>query len=164
MSSIAIDTTLTPFDSSRYFGKAARYVEEEREKVFNHLQGSDTLGLAATFRQLDETFKECSLEGWDGERAKPITEEVLRNAKNFLKSFPLGIEPPEVGAEPDGAISLEWYQSSDRVISISINPGKWLYYAAIIGSARRRHGRDPVLSGVSDDLLKLIRRVASKVA
>ena len=111
-----------------------------------------------TFQQLDEIFEECSSDGWDGERAKPISGEVLQCAKTFLESFPLGIEAPEVGAEPDGAITLEWYRSPNRVISISINPGGQLYYAAIIG-ASRRHGMDFALFDVSEDLLELISQV-----
>ena len=94
-------------------------------------------------------------------RAKPVTKEVLRNAKVFLWSFPLGIESPEIGAEPDGAISLEWYRSSSRVISISINPGGRLYFAAIIGG-ERRHGDGFALFEVSEDLVKLIENVTSE--
>ena len=117
----------------------AGFVAQEREKIFNFLQMSNALGFVAkgTFQHLDETFEECSSIGWDGANAKPVSAETLQSAKAFLKSFPLGIEPPEVGAEPDGAITLEWYKSLDKVISISINPGGWLYFAAIIGIKKR---------------------------
>jgi hypothetical protein len=118
------------------------------------------LGFTAkgTFQQLDEIFGECSFEGWDGERAKPISVEVLQDARKFLYSFPLGIEAPEVGAEPDGAITLEWYRSPNKVISISINPDGWMYYAALIGTSKR-HGADFSLMGVSDDLVEIISQV-----
>lgn len=66
--------------------------------------------------ELEKILKECSSDDWDGERAKPVSEEVLRNASIFLESF-----PPSV--EPDGAISLEWYRSPEKVASVSINPG-----------------------------------------
>lgn len=71
--------------------------------------------------------------------------------------------PPETGAEPDGAISLEWYRSAERVISVSVNPGGEIFYAAIV-NRRRIHGRDSGPPGVSDDLLALISGVAGKVA
>ena len=124
------------------------------------LQESNVLGFAAkgTFQQLYEVFEECSSEGWDGERAKPISEETLQSATTFLKSFPLGIEAPDVGAEPDGAITLEWYQSPSKVVSISINPDGWVYWAALIG-ASRRHGADYSLMGISDDLVEMILKV-----
>ena len=142
---------------------AARYIDEEMEELSNYLHRSSTFGLigGGTFRELQKTFEECSLEGWDGERAKPITKEVLLHAKIFLWSFPLGIESPEIGAEPDGAISLEWYRSPSRVISISINPRGRLYFAAIIGG-NRRHGNGFTLFEVSRDLVELVEDVAGE--
>jgi hypothetical protein len=124
------------------------------------LQKSNALGFAAkgTFQQLEEVFEECSSEGWDGERAKPISVEVLQCTRRFLSLFPLGIEAPEIGAEPDGSITLEWYRSPNKVVSISINPDDWVYWAALIG-ASRRHGADYSLMGISDDLLRTILQV-----
>lgn len=140
--------------------ETANFVGQQIEDCLNMLQKSNALGFAAkgTFQQLDEVFQECSSDGWDGERAKPISVEVLRCTKRFLNSFPLGMKAPEVGAEPDGAITLEWYRSPNKVISISINPDGWMYYAALIG-ASKRHGADYSLMGISDDLLKIILQV-----
>lgn len=162
MTTIAMPLTISGYSGEPSSG--AGFVAQEREYIFRLLQKSNTLGFAAkgTFQQLDEVLEECSSEGWDGERAKPISGEVLQYAKVFLKSFPLGVEAPEIGAEPDGAITLEWYRSPNRVISISINPGGWLYYAAIIG-VTRRHGVDFALFDVSDDLLSLILEVTRKI-
>ena len=58
-------------------------------------------------------------------------------------------------------MSLEWYRSPGRLVSVSVNPGGEIYYAAIVG-ARRKHSKDSVPSGVSDDLLALIREVTGK--
>lgn len=162
MAAIVMPLTISGYADETKAG--AGFVAQEREKIFETLQMSNVLGFAAkgTFQQLDEIFEECSSDGWDGERAKSISGEVLQCAKTFLKSFPLGVEAPEVGAEPDGAITLEWYKSLDRVISISINPGGWLYFAAIIGT-KKRNGVDFALFEVSEDLLELILQVAGKV-
>lgn len=153
-----------PVTISGSSGDIACFVAQQRENSYELLQESNALGFNAkgVFQKLDEVFEECSSAGWDGANAKPIAVETLQNAKAFLKSFPLGMEPPDVGVEPDGAITLEWYTSPDRVISISINPGGWLYFAAIIG-AKKRHGIDFALCGVSDDLLGLILQVMGKV-
>ena len=112
-------------------------------------------------RELEKIFEECSSDGWDGERAKPVSKEVLRHAAAFLESFPSGIELPDIGAEPDGSVSLEWYRSAERVISVSVNPGGEIFYAAIV-DGRKIHGRDSGSFGVSDDLLTLISRVTGK--
>ncbi len=155
MVSIAMPPTI-----SGYAGETANFVAQQREKSFAILQESNVLGFTAkgTFQQLLEVFEECSSEGWDGERANPISEDVLQCAITFLNSFPLGIEAPEVGAEPDGSITFEWYRPPNKVISISINPDGWMYYAALIGTSRR-HGADYAMMGISDDLLKIILQV-----
>jgi len=149
-----------PLTISGYASETADFVAQQIETSFDILQGSNALGFAAkgTFQQLYEVFEECSSEGWDGERAKPISVEVVQCARRFLSSFPLGMEAPEVGAESDGAITLEWYRSPNKVISISINPDGWMYYAALIGTSKR-HGADFSLMGVSDDLVEIILQV-----
>ena len=111
------------------------------------------------FRGLEKIFEECSADAWDGERAKPVSKEVLRNARTFLEFLPPGVEPPQTGAEPDGAISFEWYRSPEKVISLSINLSRQLHYAAIVGG-RQMHGKDLFSSGISDNLLALIAEVA----
>jgi len=155
MASIAM-----PLPISGYAGEIADFVAQRIETIFDILQKSNALSSVAegTFQQLEEVFGECSFEGWDGERAKQISVEVLQCAIRFLNSFPLGIEAPEVGAEPDGAITLEWYRSPNKVISISINPDGWMYYAALIGTSKR-HGADYALMGISDDLVEMILKV-----
>ena len=159
MTTIAMPSTVSGSSSD-----TAYFVAQQRENSYELLQESNVLGLIAkgAFRKLNEVFEECLSNGWDGANAKPVSVEILQNAKAFLKSFPLGIEPPDVGAEPDGAITLEWYRSPDKVVSISINPGGWLYFAAIIG-AKKRHGVDFALCDVSEDLLDLISQVTRKV-
>lgn len=143
---------------------AGDFIDQRMRELSIHLQKSNFLSFAArgVFWELEKTFNEYAVDGWDGGKAKAITKEVLRNAKTFLESFPWGSESPEIGVEPDGAISLEWYRSPSRVISISINPGRAVYYAAIIG-AKRRHGIDPVSFSVSDDLLDLIGEVTEEI-
>jgi hypothetical protein len=140
--------------------ETADFVGQQIEDCLDMLQKSNALGFAAkgTFQQLYEVFEECSFEGWDGEQAKPISGEVLEDAIKFLYLFPPGIEAPEVGAEPDGAITLEWYRSPNKVISISINPDGRVYWAALIGTSKR-HGADYAMMDISDDLLKIILQV-----
>jgi hypothetical protein len=149
-----------PLIISNSSGPEAGLIAGQREGSFDILQESNALGFAAkgAFPQLLEVFEECSSEGWDGEQAKAISVEVLQCTIRFLNSFPSDIEIPEVGVEPDGAITLEWYRSSNKVISISINPDGWAYWAALIGTSKR-HGADYAMGGVSDDLLKIISQV-----
>ena len=112
------------------------------------------------FLELEKIFEECSSKNWDGDRAKPISKEVLRNARTFLESLPPSVAPPQTAAEPDGAISFEWYRSPEKVISLSVNLSGQLHYAAIVGG-RQTHGKDLFSSVISDNLLELIAEVTS---
>ena len=149
-----------PRNISGYAGDTADYVQKTKERADESLQKSIALGLKASgvFQKLDDVFAECSDPGWDGENAQPIPHEVLRNAWLFLEALPLGIEPPDIDAEPDGAITFEWYRSPRKVLSVSINPDDQLYYAALL-AASKRHGVDSAEVDISEDLLKLINTV-----
>ncbi|MCE5340284.1 MAG: hypothetical protein LLF92_04045 [Planctomycetaceae bacterium] len=156
MTSITMPLSISGYAAS----PTGDFIDKGIKKIRDMLQKSNALGIPArVFQQLGNVFEECSSDGWDGEQAKPISGEVVRYAERFLNSLPFGMEAPEVGAEPDGAITLEWYRSPSKVVSISIDDSGWLYFAAIIGN-RKRHGADFALLGISDDLLGLISQVA----
>jgi hypothetical protein len=66
---------------------------------------------------------------------------------------------PSVGAEPDGHLTLEWYQSPKRVLSVSVGPAGELNYAALLGETSRRTGTEIFQNRVPADLLQLIHQV-----
>ncbi len=88
------------------------------------------------FEDLLKIFDECREPNWDGYGAEPVREETYRLAQQFLTILPLGTRVPSIGAEPDGHITLEWYRSSQRTLSVSISPDGELHYAALLGAAR----------------------------
>lgn len=109
-------------------------------------------------QNLNEIYVECQFENWDGYNAKPISIVTRDIAYNFINSLPYGFVRPDIGAEPDGAITLEWYKNPDKVISLSINPDGKLYYASINGS-KKYHGEDWALFPISPELLELISKI-----
>ena len=48
------------------------------------------------FLELEKIFEECSSKNWGGDRVKPISREVLLNARTSLESLPSGTEPPQI--------------------------------------------------------------------
>jgi hypothetical protein len=91
--------------------------------------------------ELADVFTEASEKNWDGNGAKAVTLETYEMASEFLICLPDFIPAPEISAEPDGAISLDWHGKNGRVLSISINEIGKLSFAAISGS-REYHGTD----------------------
>ena len=86
----------------------------------------------------------------------PPTRTPMKLLAALLASLVLPILA--VAAEPDGAITFEWYRSSKKTLSVSINSDGYVYYASLMG-ASRRHGVDPVQGGISKDLIVLINQV-----
>jgi hypothetical protein len=110
------------------------------------------------FNELCELAEECAEEGWDGENAKPVTKAVFDEGFRFLKSLPLGTAVPSVSAEPDGHITFEWYHSTSRILSVSIDSDGFLHYAAIIGP-KKAYGSEPLVTGTPKAIVDLIGQV-----
>ena len=79
---------------------------------------------------------ECGDAGWNGEDAEPVSTGALANALRFIRALPPSILLPEVAAEPDGAVSLDWIAGRGRVVSLSIGTdGSSVPYAWLDGGA-----------------------------
>jgi hypothetical protein len=89
----------------------------------------------SVFEELLKTFEECREPNWDGYGAQAVREETYHLAHQFLTALPLST-PPSIGAEPDGHITVEWYRSPQRTLSVSISPDGELHYAALLGAER----------------------------
>lgn len=138
---------------------AARYVQEQVEECAQGLQESTALGMEQAIRgALADVWDECSQEGWDGYGAMPVAEASLVLARDFLRSLPLGVSVPSIGAEPDGEITLEWGSRPRHRLSISVSSGGDLHYAALLGPSTR-YGTEPFFGDVPGVILRLIHGV-----
>ncbi len=88
------------------------------------------------FEELSQVFEECREPNWDGYGAQEVREETYDLARQFLAVLPLSIPVPSIGAEPDGQITVEWYRSPQRTLSVSIGRDGDLHYAALLGAER----------------------------
>lgn len=111
-------------------------------------------------QELLKTFEECRQPNWDGYGTQPVREESYDLAHQFLAALPLSTPMPSIGAEPDGQISVEWYRSPQRTMSVSISPNGDLHYAALLGSAKTC-GREPFTVAVPKVVADLIHRVTA---
>jgi hypothetical protein len=86
---------------------------------------------------LESFITSHAASGWDGEEALPVSHEAIRLATDFLRALPDGVDMPEVGVEPDGAVTLDWLPSRHRMLSISFaGNSNRLAYAWLDGSDR----------------------------
>ena len=106
--------------------------------------------------ELDRLFNECSEDDWDGYGASPIALEALNHAKSFVAKLPDDLIPMDIGATPDGAITLEWYRSANKVASISIYPDGDFQFAYMIFNDK---GAGAI---VNEDFCDIIRKVINE--
>jgi hypothetical protein len=94
---------------------------------------------AAAISQLMALANDCAEQGWNGNAARALDAEALRNAMNFVRALPGNVPMPECAPEPDGSISLDWIQSRHRLFSLSVGGSNRLAFAWLDG-ADRGHG------------------------
>jgi len=113
------------------------------------------------FEELLKTFEECRKPNWDGYGAQPVREETYDLAHQFLTALSLSTPVPSIGAEPDGHITVEWYRSPQRTLSVSISPDGELHYAALLG-AERICGTETFRARMPQVLSDLIARIEER--
>lgn len=147
---------------SRGSSEAARYVSQQTESGLNHLKDSLAFGLDAknVAAELRTVFSDCMMANWDGYQAEPVAAATYQLATQLLKTLPLGTAAPAIGAEPDGQLTMEWYHSPRRTLSVSISPQGELHYAALLG-IRRAYGTEPFFGEFPEPIMNLIHRVAT---
>ena len=145
---------------SRGESAAALFVEEQYVSGHHKLQESYTLGQKASLAELNQVYVECSSRDWDGYGAEPVSQSAEEFATGFLLALPLGTPAPAVGAEPDGHITLEWYKSPRRTLSVSVSPEGLLHFAALMGSSKQ-YGTEPFYGIMPQAILDLIYRVST---
>jgi hypothetical protein len=116
--------------------------------------------MAEVIDELSSVARHCGAANWDGYGAAPVAEQTYEQARSFLDALPSGTPVPSVGVEADGHLTLEWYRSPRRLLSVSITPEGDLHYAALIGPARA-YGTERFLGETPPPILDLIRRIAA---
>ncbi|HSI86954.1 MAG: hypothetical protein ACAI35_07320 [Candidatus Methylacidiphilales bacterium] len=122
---------------------------------------SHTLALDAVRNEVDRVAKRCKSSNWDGYGAEPVQPATYWYIHAFVDHIPPGIEMPSIGSESDGHMTLEWYRSPERVLSVSVSPEGELHYAALLASERRM-GTLKLASSFPEVIYHIIREVTSR--
>ena len=103
-------------------------------------------------------FLDARQPGWDGYDASPVTEAALKAAIRVLLAVPNELPAPEVGADRDGEMTLEWFRAANRVLSVSVSPAGLLRYGALFPD-RPTHGQVHMGVELPNEIVEQIRRV-----
>lgn len=140
--------------------KDAEKIEEDINEIQIALYGDVTAEnpRKPLMEALNEYWDTCSSLNWDGYGAKPINAMSNFYAHQLIRFFPPALPNPEVGVDPDGEISFEWFKGPREVFSVSIAPNGDLHYAGLFGR-NKVHGAesfgDVLPKAIMDNLKRL---------
>lgn len=135
----------------------ARQIEDLRQKDLLLPDFYFSL-LKRTLPELTELIKNSSHPGWDGYNALPVSSQAYNVTLEFLRALPNTLPIPSVGADPDGHVTLEWYNNPHRTLSISVSPEGELHYAALLGP-NKAYGTEIFYGSAPENIVELIQRV-----
>ncbi|MGA7339893.1 MAG: hypothetical protein WBE72_17510 [Terracidiphilus sp.] len=88
--------------------------------------------------ELEEVRKEASREGWDGYGARPLNPLSYDFAIRFLNALPAAAPIPEISADPEGEVSLDWIFGERKALTVSIGPAGRCTFAWMLGQSTNR--------------------------
>jgi hypothetical protein len=144
-----------PLSSIAFFGSAALYVatcrntavsdeagmiRQAAQDIEERLETSDVLFREKydSLSEIIQMYADCSEDGWDGESARALSGDSVDRAIDFIKAMPANSPMPEVSADPEGCIALDWRVSPHRIFSLSIGQTQRLPFAWRDGTAKGR--------------------------
>lgn len=143
------------------FGPEVEKLKEYYNSIIRGFRKTETLGRSDDVLQsLNEVFKECYEEGWDGYDALPITGSAYVEAKRLIESLPLTsfFPMPEVVPESNGEIGLEWYRKNRLVFIASVSGRNEIVYAGLFG-ANKTHGTEYFGDSLPSVILENLKRL-----
>lgn len=155
---------ISPFRSTAQSEPAAA-LADLAEQIRMHLLNSYTVrsGTERTLTELEEVREEASIEGWDGYGGKPMHPDAYLNAKLFLEALPTMAPSPEVSADPDGDVALDWSFGPRKALSVSISGAGRCTFASIRGH-RTCRGTDWVDDdGIPESIANALWQLAREV-
>ena len=96
---------------------------------------------------------------WDGQGADPIPAAALKEARTFLRKLPSTLPLPEVIAEPDGYLGLEWYANKRLLYVVSFNGNGALSCSGLFGQLKI-YGTWYMDEGIPGEILRAIAKIA----
>mgnify|MGYP001570466408 CR=1 FL=1 len=139
------------------FSGESQALDKKFEALWEHESETISLGWKRALKdRLWDTFDRCSAEGWDGADAESISLEACQGAEKFIDLLPDEIIAPEVIAEADGQIALDWQKSRDCILSIGFE-GANINFAGYFGETRRVRGKEVIDDEIPEAISSILK-------
>ncbi len=134
--------------------EAKRIFNEQRNITLHYLTAPSTSG---SFRSGVEAVivaaQQASTDDWDGSGARRVSDLAAFHAIRLLRHVPGTVPVPDVFADPDGDVVLDWSRNTRWTFSVSVTPRGELHYAGLFGDGRLR-GREPFFTDELPDTVR----------
>jgi hypothetical protein len=150
---------LTP-NRSNAQSEDARRILSLLEGIRQHLLTSYAVraNRESLLEDLEELRIEASRPGWDGYEAVPMNLDSFDFAKAFIKALPTTAPLPELSADPDGEVSLDWSFGDRRALTVSIGPTGRCSFAWLLGQ-RSNRGTDWIEDEIPSSIAFALREL-----
>ncbi len=146
-----------PIRSTAQNDSARKILENHREHMLlSYVMRNATEKLLT---ELDEVRTEASREGWDGYGARPLDPSSYNFAIRFLNALPTSAPLPEVSADTEGEIALDWIFGERKALTVSIGPTGRCTYAWMIGQSTHR-GTEWIDDEIPEAIVFALRQLA----
>lgn len=119
--------------------------DEIREQMFKSYLIRSRVDQARA--EIETVQDEASFDGWDGYGGKALNPEACAVATRFLEALPTTMPIPEISADNDGEVALDWIFGPKKALTVSIDGRGRCAYAWILGQINSR-GTDWITDGI----------------
>lgn len=135
-------------------------IEQRITEAVRHLRSAISIGqkLKDSVSKLQDIQEESCVDDWDGYEGKAVSVAALQDAEIFLTLLPSTIPEPEISAEPDGEISLEWIKNRRNILSLSFGGNNNISYAGVFG-ASEVYGKEQFLDLIPAAIMDSLKRL-----
>jgi hypothetical protein len=140
---------------------SAKNLDEKQELVRMHRLKSVVMSNATdrVLDELDEVRAEASCEGWDGYGARPLNPASYNFAIRFMNALPTSAPLPEVSADTEGEVALDWIFGERKALTVSIGPTGRCTFAWVLGQ-RTNRGTDWIDDGIPEAIVFALGQLA----
>jgi hypothetical protein len=149
--------------TDRGVSKEAEEIRNQIQHVYKNILESLSLGesIKDALSALCEIAGQADVDNWDGYNALQANSLAIQQAFRLLRTIPSTFRNPELGVDPDGEISFEWFLEPRRVFSLSIGPYGELSYAGLFGRSDT-HGTEYFSDELPKPILENLNRLFSR--
>ena len=126
-------------------------------------EGLEFNSLQLLLTEIDRVYDKAKSGDWDGEGAEAVAIATYQQALRVIAALPHGLPVPNISADVDGYIELEWY-CAGRSLSMLIGSSTVVLYAGYQGEDDRFSGRFTFRGKFPADLRDRISEVFDAVS